>query len=210
MKLSIKQAAEILGVSTKTLRRWEENGKIKAYRTKGGHRRYDLAQFHPLPNKTVAKDARTTLCYARVSTSEQKEDLQRQVNMLQSYCCNHGWSFVVIQDTGSGLNYHKRGLKKLLKQICSGQLERLVLTHKDRLLRFGSEIVFSLCEHFAVEVVIINASENCSFEEELVTDVLEIITVFSARLYGSRSHKNRKIMENLKEAANEMCDKNSP
>lgn len=208
MKVSIKQVAEILGVSTKTLRRWEEQGKIKACRTKGGHRRYDLNQFHPSPNKVISKDL-LTLCYARVSTHEQKEDLKRQVYMLESYCCNHGWKFSVIEDTGSGLNYHKKGLKKLLKQICSGQVERLVLTHKDRLLRFGSEIVFSLCEHFAVEVILINASENCTFEEELVTDVLEIITVFSARLYGSRSHKNRKIMENLKEMANAVSDKNS-
>lgn len=210
MKVCIKKAAEILGVSSRTLRRWEEQGKIKSDRTSGGHRRYDLAQFYPLHNKAMRKDDRITLCYARVSTHEQKEDLQRQVNMLESYSCNHGWEFVVVEDTGSGLNYHKRGLKKLLHQICSGQIERLVLTHKDRLLRFGSEIVFSLCEHFAVEVVIINSSENSSFEEELVTDVLEIITVFSARLYGSRSHKNRKIMENLKETANAICSENSP
>ena len=81
---------------------------------------------------------------------------------------------------------------------------RLVLTHKDRLLRFGSELVFSLCEHFGTEVIIVNASEDASFEEELVGDVLEIITVFSARLYGSRSHNNRQVLEALKKAADEV------
>lgn len=103
-----------------------------------------------------------------------------------------------------GLNYQKKGLRVLIKRICKEDIGRLVLTHKDRLLRFGSELIFSLCEHFGVEVTIINASEDSSFEEELVSDVLEIITVFSARLYGSRSHKNKKVMEKLKEAANEI------
>ena len=96
------------------------------------------------------------------------------------------------------MNYNKRGLKRLIKLIADGQVERLVLTHKDRLLRFGSELVFSLCEHFGCEVVIINRTEDSSFEEDLATDVLEIITVFSARLYGSRSHKNKKIVEELR------------
>jgi predicted site-specific integrase-resolvase len=160
-------------------------------------------KFH---TKTIEKHC----TFARVSTHEQKEDLKRQVNMLETYSCAHGWNFEVIQDMGSGLNYHKRGLKKLIQQICSGSIERLLLTHKDRLLRFGSEIIFSLCEHFGVEVVIINACENCTFEDELATDVLEIITVFSARLYGSRSHKNREIMKTLKETANEICCQDSP
>ncbi len=124
------------------------------------------------------------MCYARVSTNEQKEDLKRQVMMVETYCAAHGWNFEVLKDMESGLNYHKRGLKKLIKQICSDKIERLVLTHKDRLLRFGAEIIFSLCEYFRVEVIIINASsENCSFEEELVTDVLEIISIFSEALW---------------------------
>lgn len=184
-----------------------KNYKIKSERTSGGHRRYDVSQFYP---KIPQQDERKTLCYARVSTHEQKEDLKRQVSMLETYSCAHGWKHETIQDMGSGLNYNKRGLRKLLQQICSGHVERLLLTHKDRLLRFGSEIVFSLCEHFGVEVVIINSCENCTFEDELVTDVLEIITVFSARLYGSRSHKNREIMKTLKETANEICSQDSP
>lgn len=80
----------------------------------------------------------------------------------------------------------------------------LVIIHKDRLLRFGSELVFSLCEHFGTEVIIINASEEATFEEELVSDVLEIITVFSARLYGSRSHKNKQVLDALRDAAEEV------
>ena len=97
------------------------------------------------------------------------------------------------------MNYHKRGLKRLLSAILDGNINRLVLTHKDRLLRFGAELVFALCESQEIEVVIINQGDEPSFEEELAKDVLEIITVFSARLYGSRSRKNKKLIEGLKE-----------
>ena len=109
-----------------------------------------------------------------------------------------------MQDVGSGLDYHEKGLRQLIRRIVSDEVGRLVLTHKDRPLRFGSELVFSLCEHFGTEVVIINASEEATFEEELVSDVLEIITVFSARLYGSRSHTNKQVLEALRSAAMEV------
>jgi predicted site-specific integrase-resolvase len=127
--------------------------------------------------------------------------LNRQAQVLENFCSAHGWSYELIQDLGSGLNFQKRGLKKLLQNICSGKIGRLVLTHKDRLLRFGSELVFSLCEEFGVEVVIMNKSEETRFEDDLVQDVLEIITVFSARLYGARSRKNQKLLQALKQAA---------
>ncbi len=197
--LSIHQAAELLGVSTQTLRRWEREKKITpAHRTEGNQRRYDPAQLIP-PRFSKKQVERETIAYARVSSHDQKEDLQRQVQMLEMYCSAQGWSYSIIQDLGSGMNYHKKGLKKLLDQILEGSIGRLVLTHKDRLLRFGAELVFSLCEIQAVEVVIINHSDDASFEEELAKDVLEIITVFSARLYGSRSQKNKQLLQDLKQ-----------
>jgi putative resolvase len=96
------------------------------------------------------------------------------------------------------MNYYKKGLKKLLNAILDGNVGRLVLTHKDRLLRFGAELVFALCEAREVEVVIINSGAEATFEEELAKDVLEIITVFSARLYGSRSRKNQRLLDGMK------------
>jgi putative resolvase len=102
------------------------------------------------------------------------------------------------------LNYSKKGLKKLIQSICLGNIERLVLTHKDRLLRFGAELIFALCEQFGVEVVVINKQEESTFEDDLVNDVLEIITVFSARLYGARSRKNKKLIEALQEATKDL------
>ena len=102
------------------------------------------------------------------------------------------------------MNYYKKGLTKLLNRILEGQVRRLVLTHKDRLLRFGAELVFAICEAKEVEVIIINkGEENVRFEEELAKDVLEIITVFSARLYGSRSNKNKKLLEDVNKAVAE-------
>lgn len=102
------------------------------------------------------------------------------------------------------MNYNKRGLQRLIRMITDNQVERLVLTHKDRLLRFGSELFFSLCEHFGTEVVIINRTEDASCEEDLAKDVLEIISGFSARFYGSRSYKNKKIVEELREVVQKL------
>ncbi len=203
MRISIGKAAEELGVSIETLRRWENSGKIVSERTPKGHRRYDLSKLRGIiPNKNW--NTKRTIAYARVSSHDQKTDLQRQVAVLESFCANHGWTFEILQDLGSGLNYSKKGLKKLIKEVCCGTIERLVITHKDRLLRFGAELIFSLCEQFGTEVVMINAAEDSSFEDDLVQDVLEIITVFSARLYGSRSRKNKKLIDALKEAASEI------
>ena len=200
MKASIGKIAKELGVSRDTLRRWEAKGKIIAERTPRGHRRYDLAKILGLLPRAQTHQ-KNTLAYARVSSNDQKGDLERQINVLQSFCAANGWTYEIIQDLGSGLNYQKKGLRKLIQSICSGRVDRLVLTHKDRLLRFGAELIFSLCEQFGIEVTIINKTENASFEDDLVQDVLEIITVFSARLYGARSRKNQKLLDKLKEAA---------
>lgn len=199
--ISISEAAERLGVSPTTLRRWEESGKLIPERTQGNQRRYRLSQIEPATH--LLKQGRKTLAYARVSSHDQKADLDRQKQVLERYCAQQGWTFELISDLGSGMNYYKKGLKRLLDEIVGGNVGRLVITHKDRLLRFGAELVFSLCEAKQVEVVIVNKGEDTVFEEDLATDVLEIITVFSARLYGSRSRKNKKLLDGVKKAVEE-------
>jgi putative resolvase len=197
--LSIKEAGDVLGVSNGTLRRWETEKRLIPERTAGGQRRYPLSLLRPhLARKNQSE--RKTICYARVSSHDQKEDLERQRQILELYCAAQGWQFETISDLGSGMNYNKKGLKNLISYILDREAGRLVLTHKDRLLRFGAELIFSICEMNQVEVVIINQGKEPSFEEELAKDVLEIITVFSARLYGARSHKNKKLLAGLKEA----------
>ena len=190
-KLSISEAAYLLGVSTDTLRRWEKEGKITSSRTEGGHRRYDLTAI--LKDK---EDEGLTILYARVSTRPQLKDLDRQIAVLETYAEIKGWkNHLTIKDIGSGVNYKKKGLNKLLSILTEGKATRLVLTTKDRLLRFGAELVFSMCELYGVEVVILNKTPDSSPEEELVKDVLEIITVFSAKLHSMRSRKKVKLLE---------------
>ena len=198
--VNISEAARILGVTTTTLRNWDKKGLLKPDElTKGKARRYRIESLRNINRNIIfTKDDLKTIAYARVSSHDQKEDLNRQVQLLELYCVKHGYKYEVIQDIGSGMNYYKKGLTKLIDLILDNQVQRLILTHKDRLLRFGAELVFSICEAKNVEVIIINqGDETHSFEEELAKDVLEIITVFSARLYGSRSKKNKKLISDL-------------
>ena len=205
--VSIREAADFLGVAAQTLRRWEREGKlIPDERTAGGRRRYDLARLRPEHFHTP-ETARRTIAYARVSSHDQKADLERQKQVLELYCARQGWTFELIADLGSGMNDHKKGLKRLLDEIVEGRIGRLVITHKDRLLRFGAELVFAICEAKQVEVVILNQGEDTTFEEDLANDVLELITVFSARLYGSRSRKNRALLDDVKQAVEAHVDR---
>lgn len=198
--IKIGAAAKLLGCGIDTLRKWEKSGELVPDRkTKGGTRFYAMAKLLALGDSDMP-----TICYARVSSHDQREDLTRQQEMLEAYCAAKGWRTEVISDLGSGMNFNKRGLLRLLEIILRRKTKRLVLTHKDRLLRFGSELVFALCERQGIEIVIIHKGERPSFEVELAEDILEIITVFSARLYGSRSHKNRKLLQTLQAEADRL------
>jgi putative resolvase len=139
--IKIGEAAKILGVSVQTLRRWERKGMLLPDRRSSGTRYYNLNSLLGIQQK----ETELTICYARVSSHDQKRDLETQSQLLTNYCASHGWQFEVIQDLGSGMNYRKKGLKKLLDAILEGKIKRLVITHKDRLLRFGAELIFSLC-----------------------------------------------------------------
>src|SRR5215475_11280863 len=193
--VKIGKAAEMLGVEVQTLRAWEASGElVPDQRSKGGVRYYDVGKILGLGSEDMP-----TIGYARVSSHDQKNDLVRQQELLEAFCAAKAWRHEVIADLGSGLNYRKKGLNRLLELILHKRIRRLVLTHKDRLLRFGSELIFALCEIQNIEIVIINKGEPPSFEEELAQDVIEIITVFSARLYGSRSHKTKQLLADLRE-----------
>ena len=197
--VKIGAAAKLLGVSVQALRNWEMEGKIMpSHRTPGGQRMYDLAELLGVKDLTYP-----TIAYARVSSTNQKEDLERQHAVLEAFCNKNGWQTEIIRDLGSGMNYNKKGLLRLLELIVHGQMSRLVLTHKDRLLRFGAEILFRICELKGIEIVIINKGEQPSFEEELTRDVMEIMTVFCAKLYGRRSHTSKKMAEEIENIVND-------
>ena len=158
--IRIGTAARLLGVTPQTLRKWEDTGYLVPVRkSPGGTRYYSANQL--LGQKS---DDLPTICYARVSSHDQKADLDRQHALLESYCAAQGWSSLVIRDRwcrdlGSGMNYRKKGLHQLLELILERRMQRLVLTHKDRLLRFGAELVFTLCELRGIEVVVIHQGE---------------------------------------------------
>ena len=200
--VKIGAAAKMLGTTPGQLRKWEANGELlPARKTQGGTRYYAIADLFgrsaAASPAAASPEEPLTVCYARVSSYDQKADLDRQQAALEAYCATKGWRTRVIRDLGSGMNYRKKGLQELLELILHRRFERLVITHKDRLLRFGAELVFRLCELQGIEIVIVHQGEQPSFEEELAQDVLEIITVFSARLYGSRSHQSKKLLDAL-------------
>lgn len=197
--VSIGKAANILGVSIPTLRNWDKTGKLTpSFVTSGGTRMYDLATLNLIKGKKSIVPDRYTLAYARVSTQSQKKEIETQKELLTLYCSKQGYRYKIISDMGSSLNYTKAGLNELIELICSGQIERLVLVHKDRLLRFGSEIIFKLCSIHNVEVEIINMGEELNSNEELGKDILKIIKAFSTKLYGKKSQKSLKMICDLK------------
>ena len=192
MLVSIGKAAKLIGVSISTLRRWDSSQSLSPQsRTLGGHRRYNL-EFLKEKFLGVSKADRINVGYSRVSSSDQKQDLERQSEALFQYLSGYSTKFEIIKDLGSGLKTDKPGLRKLLRLILAGKVAQLVITYQDRLLRFGSNLIFEVCKFMGTEVNILNDKPDQSFEEELSCDVITIMTVACARLYGKRSHQNRK------------------
>ena len=200
MYLSIGETALFLGVSVSTLRRWDNQGLfLPCIKTCGGHRRYGMSKlggYFKEDNPDEDED-KVTIGYCRVSSHDQKEDLQRQIKRVKKYCHKFEHPVEIIRDLGSGLNFKKRGLQRLIQLILKRKISKLVLAHRDRLLRFGSELILALCKFFSVEVFVMEEKKSKSDEEELAQDVLEILTVFSARLYGKRSSQNRKLKNQI-------------
>lgn len=182
----------------------EAEGKLLAEHTVRGHRHYDLEKFRLEWFHAVDTANRRTIAYTRVSSHDQKDNLERQKQVLELYCAREGWTFGGIANLGSGMIDHKKGLKRLLDAVVlEGRIRRWVITHKDRLLRFGAEVIFAICEAKNVEVMILNQGEDTTFEEDLDKDVLGIVMVFSARLNGSPSRKNQKLLDGGKKAMEE-------
>ena len=199
--MSISKAAEYLNVAKSTLRNWEAEGLITPLRTASNQRRYTKEMLDEVlqGNVKASKPKKLlTIGYCRVSSGHQKVDLQRQKDVVSRYCEVNGYQFKIIQDVGSGLNYKKKGLTELINMICKKQCERVVVNYQDRLVRFGFEMIETICQANDVELVVINQTDNVDPNSELVEDVLSIITVFSAKLYGKRSHQNARVIQESK------------
>ena len=181
MLCSIGIIAKHYGVSPSTIRRWAQRGLIKvACRTFGGHRRFEV------PTVSTENPARKHIGYARVSSHDQKNDLLRQSNRLREAGCEE-----VIEDIGSGLNCSKPGLRSLMRQLLDGRIGKLTVVHEDRLLRFGVDLIRQVCRKVLTDIEVLEVPPEKTFEEELARDVITLMTVFCARLYDRRSHRNR-------------------
>ena len=183
-------ASNKLGVSTRTLERWLDSGKIQGIKTPGGQRRYDLNSVVSIPSNKKDRD-RSTILYARVSSRSQKADLEQQVQFLQSRYPDAE----IIKDIGSGLNFKRKGLQSLLDRVISGSCKYIVVAHKDRLCRFGFDLISWLCSKFQTKILVLD-EKKLSPEQEMVEDVLAVIHVFSCRLYGLRKYKNKILEDN--------------
>lgn len=194
--MSIGKFAKRVGVNIVTLRRMEAKGEFKpAHVSSGGTRYYSVEQLKQFGKTSDTQ--KLVIGYCRVSTPSQKDDLENQVNNVKSYMIAKGYQFEIIEDIGSGINYNKKGLKQLIDKINNQEISRVVILHKDRLIRFGFELIEYLCHINGVELEIIYHTEK-SREEELTDDLIQIITVFANRLYGQRSKKTKRLIDEVK------------
>ena len=199
---TIGEFSKKVGLSISTLRNWDSDGKLKpAYETSGGHRYYTEEQVNRLIGLKLDKQEKITIGYARVSSHKQKDDLKRQVECLKMYMIAKGYSFEIIEDIGSGINYNKKGLNELINKITNREVDKIVILYKDILLGFGFEIIENLCNKYGTKIEIIDNTEK-SEEQELVEDLVQIITVFSCKLQGKRANKAKKMIKELLEDDN--------
>ncbi|RLI19008.1 IS607 family transposase [Candidatus Bathyarchaeota archaeon] len=194
--MRMKEAAEYTGLHPNTLRKYIDRGLIKGVRI-GTHRFVEKTELDRIMGRLPSPEDNTAIIYARVSTRKQAEYLKRQRERLIDYCKNKGLKIVdIIEDIGSGLNERRRGLKKLLKLIREGKAKKVVVEYEDRLARFGLGYLKEIFDDYGVELVVVN-QESKSPEEELVKDLIAIVTSFSGRIYGKRGAK--RIIQTIKE-----------
>ena len=192
---SIHVFSKLLGVTPQTLRNWDKLGKLKPHHTaSNGHRYYSQEQLDDFTN--TRKEKRITIGYCRVSSHKQKDDLDRQCENMRTYLLAQGKPFRIIQDIGSGINYRNKGLVELIELINDNRVDKVVILYKDRLLRFGAELVEEFASLHNCEIEIIDHAEKTE-QQELVEDLIQIITVFSCKLQGKRAHKAKKLIQEL-------------
>ena len=186
-----KDFAELLGVSVKTLQRWDRDGILKANRTPTDRRYYTYDQYLQFKGINTVEDNREIVIYSRVSTRNQKDDLKNQVEFLKTFCNSKGMIVSqCIEDFGSGLNYNRKKWNQLLNEVMENKIKTIVISNKDRFIRFGYDWFEKFCEKFHTSIIVVN-NETLSPNEELVQDIISILHVFSCRLYGLRKYKKQ-------------------
>lgn len=202
--ISIAELSKLLNVSAQTLRNWDKSGKlVPHHKLESGYRYYSQEQVNKLLG--IKTPDQKIIGYCRVSSNKQKDDLERQVENMTTYLVAQGKPFEIVTDIGSGINYNKKGLKSLIKDITDNKVNKIVVMYKDRLVRFGYELIEYIATLYNVEIEIIDNTKK-SEEQELVEDMIQIITVFSCKLQGKRANKTKKMIKELLE--DDTCKEN--
>lgn len=195
---SIGKFANRIGKTIQTLRNWDKKNILKpSHVTQGGTRYYSQEQLNYfLGLKSEKQINKKIIGYCRVSSHKQKDDLERQIENVKTYMYAKGYQFEIITDIGSGINYNKKGLNQLIDMVTNSEIEKIVVLYKDRLIRFGYELIENLCNKFGTTIEIIDNTEKTE-QQELVEDLVQIVTAFSCRLQGKRANKAKKMIKEL-------------
>ena len=194
---SINKFSKLICRTPQTLRTWDKNGKLKPNHYGGnGYRYYSEEQLREVLGQTLKNLEKKIIGYCRVSSVKQKDDLERQKENVRRYLLAQGKPFEIIDDVGSGINYKNKGLRELVNRITKNEVEKIVVLYKDRLLRFGFELIEYIAKLYDCQIEVIDNSEKTG-EQELVEDLTQIITVFSCKLNGKRANKAKKILKEL-------------
>lgn len=195
---SIHEFSHKINVTPQTLRNWERNGRlIPHHKSANGYRYYSHAQLLHVLGQDATKEKRV-IGYCRVSSAKQKDDLDRQVQNMTSYLSAKGKPFRIITDIGSGLNYNRKGLLEILDSLERNDVEQIVVLYKDRLARYGFELIEHIAKNHGVGIEVMDLTDK-SEQQELVEDLIQIITVFSCRLQGRRKKRTQELLSDLKE-----------
>ena len=183
----INEFAKRIGKSARTLRRWDETGKLKAKRHPSGHRFYDESDIRKILG--IEEESRKVIVYCRVSSSGQKDDLQSQIQAMEQFCLSSGtpvdeW----VQEIGGGMNFKRKKFLSIMSRLQSGEISKILIAHKDRLVRFGFDFFDFMAKENGCKIVVVN-QESLSPQQEMVEDLMAIIHTFSCRLYGLRKYK---------------------
>ena len=204
---SIAQFAELSGISKSTLRRYDKENKLKpAYISSGGHRRYTESQLFELIGKKNNTN-KINVGYVCVSSKKQLDDLERQYALMESYLISKGKPFEIIKTVGSGINYNNASLNDLVDMVISGRVNTVFIMHKDRLIRFGFELLQSIFKRYGVEIEIINQQNN-TVEGDLITDFIQLVTDLSPKLNSEQKHIINKFTRELKDEQNRSNNSN--
>jgi len=188
---TLKEACLLLGLHPRTIQKWDKQGKIRVVRTPGGRRRIPESEIRRLQGE---KGIRSIIGYARVSSNTQKDDLERQVKYLRQSGVQE-----VITDIGSGLNEKRKGFLRLLDRVLHNEVDKVVILYEDRLTRFGFDTLKKVFEAHGTNIEVLNQTDVKPPQQELVEDLITIISHFSGKLYGMRSHKQKEVVKRAKE-----------